>query len=104
MTDAEALDYVITHTGHTKFREQIAANPDYWAVVRQFARDIKGGPLIRPLTLTIAENRLIRTCADRDIHCGCDLPTCQAMLGDHDDGAKSSRENCLRCLTAWSLV
>lgn len=59
----------------------------------------------RPLARHImAENRLIRACADRDPHCGCDLPTCRAMMGDCDEGGKSSRENCLRCLTAWSLA
>jgi len=26
------------------------------------------------------------------------------MMGDCDEGGKSSRENCLRCLTAWSLA
>lgn len=61
-------------------------------------------PSPRAARIVMAENRLIRACADRDPHCGCDLPTCRAMMGDCDEGGKSSRENCLRCLTAWSLA
>ena len=51
------------------------------------------------------ENRMIRGCLYRDHRCGCDLPTCHAGYGDHDDGKKASREHCLSCLrTTWGLI
>lgn len=102
------LDLVIARTGHGKLRTQVERDPAYWRVVRSLFRVYKNRPprTNRPsLRAQHFENRVIRTCPYRDPHCGCDLPTCHAGYGDHDDGKKASREHCLACLrTTWGLI
>ena len=51
-----------------------------------------------------ATTRTLLSCPYRDHHFGCNLPTCHAGYGSHDDGRKASRDHCLACLkTTWSL-
>jgi len=60
---------------------------------------------LTPLHVTIAANRTLLACPYRDHRCGCDLPTCHAGYGDHDDGRKASRPHCLSCLkTTWNFA
>ena len=108
VTDAEMLDLVIARTGHGKLRTQVERDPAYWRVVRSLFRVYKDQPprkVRTSLRTRHHENRIIRSCLYHDPHCGCDLPTCHAGYGDHDDGQKVSRECCLACLKAtWRLI
>ena len=106
MTDAEALDFVVARTGHTKLREQVETDPAYWLVVREFARAMSAMPRTERPTVHAhhAAERMAMSCLYRE-RCGCDFPTCHAGQGDFDGGTKASRERCVMCLkSAWSLA
>ena len=110
-TPAQALDLVVAHTGHARYRDLLdpahpSYDPSFWPVVLGMAAGFSGLPAPPPpgpppgprrTRRTVAVERvntvgvLCRSCAS-----GCGKAVCHAGRGD--EAGNVSMADCFRCL------
>lgn len=101
MTDQEALDLVVSRTGHERFRVLVAENPAYWPVILLHASNLLDGPAPEPAARPTPREGLAALMIARRCRwgswpaCGCSGPRCSIH------GREIAPAECLACVRRY---